>query len=577
MYAVNITGEIDEMLRRHDQRGGRRRHLRHGEPEQRRAARRGGAAAPFRAAIHGHRNGWGMYGRSPSLGMSFIAWQKLWRLAGVDHMHVNGIANKFCEPDESVIASARECLKPMFDEPGNGCEIMPVFSSGQTARQAPATYRALGTTDLIFAAGGGIMAHPGGIAAGVRSLQQAWAGGGGGNSARRVRRHARRTARRARRSSSRDGARSRSDKPIFSFYGDDFTGSTDALEALAAQRRARRAVPAPARRGRISAAFAGCRAVGIAGDSRSRSPEWMRDALPAGLRALAPRSARRWCSTRSAPPSTARPKTGSIGCALEIGAGDHSAFPRCRWCRRRPYWADTWCSAHLFAAGGRRNPPHRPPSGHERATPSPPMAESDLLLHLARQTGRKLALMDIVSLRAADRDARFERLAPGAPDAILFDGLEDGSLATERRGSSASRRSTPQVFVVGSSGFTYGMMDFWRAQGWLPEAAGAAPARAGCVRTPAGAGRKLFAAHRAADPPRAARWFPWHPAQSLRAGRLGGRRPGGGTAGRGTERHPLQRAGSRGPPAKSTTARARRAPWEGSCASRPRLRRAARA
>ena len=52
---------------------------------------------------------------------------------------------------------------------------MPVFSSGQSARQAPDTFRALRTTDLIFACGGGIMAHPGGIAAGVRSLQQAWA------------------------------------------------------------------------------------------------------------------------------------------------------------------------------------------------------------------------------------------------------------------------------------------------------------------------------------------------------------------------------------------------------------------
>jgi ribulose-bisphosphate carboxylase large chain len=51
---------------------------------------------------------------------------------------------------------------------------MPVFSSGQSARQAPLTYAALGSTDLIFACGGGIMAHPGGIAAGVRSLRQAW-------------------------------------------------------------------------------------------------------------------------------------------------------------------------------------------------------------------------------------------------------------------------------------------------------------------------------------------------------------------------------------------------------------------
>jgi len=51
---------------------------------------------------------------------------------------------------------------------------MPVFSSGQSARQAPDTYTALGSTDLIYACGGGIMGHPMGVAAGVRSLQQAW-------------------------------------------------------------------------------------------------------------------------------------------------------------------------------------------------------------------------------------------------------------------------------------------------------------------------------------------------------------------------------------------------------------------
>jgi ribulose-bisphosphate carboxylase large chain len=89
-------------------------------------------------------------------------------------MHVNGLSNKFCESDESVIASARECLTPMFPVEGRGCEIMPVFSSGQSAKQADATYRGIGTTDLIFAAGGGVMAHPGGCGAGVRSLRQAW-------------------------------------------------------------------------------------------------------------------------------------------------------------------------------------------------------------------------------------------------------------------------------------------------------------------------------------------------------------------------------------------------------------------
>jgi len=170
MVAFNITGEIDEMLRRHDtvlNAGGTcvmvslnsvgltglsylRRHC--------------------QLPIHAHRNGWGMFDRHPLLGMSYRAYQKIWRLAGVDHMHVNGLRNKFCEPDESVVASARECLTPML----GGFTVMPVFSSGQWAGQAPDTYRALNSVDLMYLAGGGIMAHPGGPAAGVRSLRQAW-------------------------------------------------------------------------------------------------------------------------------------------------------------------------------------------------------------------------------------------------------------------------------------------------------------------------------------------------------------------------------------------------------------------
>jgi ribulose-bisphosphate carboxylase large chain len=39
---------------------------------------------------------------------------------------------------------------------------------------AAATHAALGSTDLIFAAGGGIFGHPGGVGAGVTALRQAW-------------------------------------------------------------------------------------------------------------------------------------------------------------------------------------------------------------------------------------------------------------------------------------------------------------------------------------------------------------------------------------------------------------------
>ena len=174
MYAVNITGEIDEMLRRHDQVVAERNTCVMVSLNSVGLPALAALRAHCQVAIHGHRNGWGLLGRSPAIGMSFIAWQKLWRLAGIDHVHVNGLGNKFCESDESVIASARECLTPMFAAPHPGCRIMPVFSSGQSALQAPQTYRALASIDLIHACGGGIMGHPGGIAAGVRSLHQGW-------------------------------------------------------------------------------------------------------------------------------------------------------------------------------------------------------------------------------------------------------------------------------------------------------------------------------------------------------------------------------------------------------------------
>ena len=121
-------------------------------------------------AIHGHRNGWGMLNRHPLLGMDFAAYQKLWRLAGVDQIHVNGIRNKFWEPDDSVVASIEACRRPFL----GGAPILPVISSGQWGGQAPETYRRTKTTDLLYLAGGGIMAHPDGPAGGVRALRQAW-------------------------------------------------------------------------------------------------------------------------------------------------------------------------------------------------------------------------------------------------------------------------------------------------------------------------------------------------------------------------------------------------------------------
>jgi ribulose-bisphosphate carboxylase large chain len=171
MFAFNITDELDAMLRHHDTvvaAGGTCVMVSlHSVGLPALTALRRHSAVP----IHGHRNGWGLYCRHPYLGVEYPAWQKLWRLAGVDHLHVNGLQNKFWEPDDSVVRSIEACLTPMY-RPDD--VVLPVVSSGQWGGQAPETYRRTKTVDLLYVAGGGIMAHPLGPAAGVRALQQAW-------------------------------------------------------------------------------------------------------------------------------------------------------------------------------------------------------------------------------------------------------------------------------------------------------------------------------------------------------------------------------------------------------------------
>lgn len=170
MYAFNISGEIDEMLQRYE------KIINSGGTCAMVSINSVGLSAAKKIcdqkqlAIHAHRNGWGMLTRHPLLGIDFKAYQKIWRLAGVDQLHVNGIQNKFWENDDSVVASIEACLTPMY----NHKTVLPVVSSGQWGGQAFETWRRTKTVDLLYMAGGGIMAHPLGAAAGVVALQQAW-------------------------------------------------------------------------------------------------------------------------------------------------------------------------------------------------------------------------------------------------------------------------------------------------------------------------------------------------------------------------------------------------------------------
>ncbi|NBO01795.1 MAG: ribulose 1,5-bisphosphate carboxylase [Betaproteobacteria bacterium] len=172
MVAFNITGDLDQMQRRHDwvlQHGGTCVMVCvHSVGLSGMTALRRYAQLP----LHAHRAGWGYLSRSPALGWDFRPWQLLWRLAGADHLHVNGLRNKFSEPDEVVVRAARSVQEPWFE--GQLPASVPVFSSAQTGLQAHDTYAALGNDDLIVTAGGGIFGHPQGVAAGVTALRDAW-------------------------------------------------------------------------------------------------------------------------------------------------------------------------------------------------------------------------------------------------------------------------------------------------------------------------------------------------------------------------------------------------------------------
>ncbi|MFB4213350.1 ribulose-bisphosphate carboxylase large subunit family protein [Shouchella sp. JSM 1781072] len=170
LYACNITGDVDEMEASYEAvvRGGG-----NGVMVSVNSVGFAGLAKLRSYAtlpIHGHRNQWGMLTRHPLLGMSFDVYQTLVRLAGADQLHCNGIDSKFYEANESVARSIAACLQ----EEDGPRPLMPVLSSGQWAGSAVKTYQLAKTTDVMHLAGGGILAHPSGTKAGVRSMRQGW-------------------------------------------------------------------------------------------------------------------------------------------------------------------------------------------------------------------------------------------------------------------------------------------------------------------------------------------------------------------------------------------------------------------
>ena len=278
------------------------------------------------------------------------------------------------------------------------------------------------------------------------------------------------------------------DRPVLAFYGDDFTGSGAVMEVLTFAGLPTVLFlepPTP----ELLARFPGARAVGLAGDARTRSPDWMRAELPAifaGLRALgAPILHYKICSTLDS-----APHIGSIGVAAEIGLADGGIAPLVVAAPQIGRWQ---AFGTLFARAGdgiHRLDRHPTMAVH----PVTPMDEADVCRHLARQTALGLGLIDLVDLKAGRGPARLAEERARGTRIVALDVVDDETLAaagaliwTERPG-----------FVIGSQGVEYALVAAWRAAGLL--AAAAEPPK------PLAAGRAarrrlrlLLADHRHAD------------------------------------------------------------------------------
>ena len=187
---------------------------------------------------------------------------------------------------------------------------------------------------------------------------------------------------------------------LYSFYGDDFTGSTDVLEVLAtAGVRSVLFLRVPSEEHRRG--FSDTEAFGIAGTSRSHSPQWMDEHLPAvfaQLRAFgAPIIHYKTSSTFDS-----SPQLGSIGRALEIGR-DALQCAFVPIVVAAPHLRRYVAFGNLFAAAADeiwRIDRHPTMSRH----PVTPMHEADLRQHLAAQTSLRIGLIDLPTLRSEARN-----------------------------------------------------------------------------------------------------------------------------------------------------------------------------
>jgi uncharacterized protein YgbK (DUF1537 family) len=265
---------------------------------------------------------------------------------------------------------------------------------------------------------------------------------------------------------------------LITFYGDDFTGSAAVMEVLTFAGLPTVLFLATPTDEEV-ARFAGYRGIGIAGVARARSPDWMEGNLPGAFEALArlgaPIAHYKVCSTFDS-----APEIGSIGKAIDLaamllGGAWHPLLVAAPPIQRYQLFGN------LFAAVdgvGYRLDRHPTVSRH----PTTPMDEADVRLHLAKQTARRIGLVDYLALTSGEGDAALARARGEGAEIVAIDVLDERSLAAAGRLIWENRGE--RLLVIGSQGVEYALIAHWRAAGLIGEAPprqAAEPARIAAV------------------------------------------------------------------------------------------------
>jgi uncharacterized protein YgbK (DUF1537 family) len=262
---------------------------------------------------------------------------------------------------------------------------------------------------------------------------------------------------------------------LLAFYGDDFTGSTDAMEALAVSGLRTVLFLTPPRPELLLQKFPDLRCIGVAGTSRAMSPAEMDAQLAPVLRELwalgAPLTHYKVCSTFDS-----APEVGSIGHVADLARATLVPGQTISVLAGAPPLRRYTVFGNHFAAAGDeiyRLDRHPTMSRH----PVTPMHEADLRVHLSHQTRASVGLMSLPELAGdeAGVDARHAQKLGGKPDLLLYDCADDHSLRTVGR-LIWQQAQRAQHFAIGSSGVEYALTAHWRASRVIPPARTTFPA-----------------------------------------------------------------------------------------------------